>query len=118
IVEREAKGIPGLVATVGRLNVDPGADNVIAASARASLDLRHATDTIRRQTFGRLLTCAEQVASRRGLRLTTEPRLDQPSVAMNETFVGMLDRAAENSGYPIHRMSSGAGHDAMIMARR
>ena len=33
-------------------------------------------------------------------------------------MVSMLDRALEQSGFPAHRMASGAGHDAMILARR
>ena len=43
----EALAIAGLVATVGRLDVSPGADNVIAGSAQASLDARHADDAVR-----------------------------------------------------------------------
>ena len=48
--------------------------------------------------------------------MTCEPRLDQPSVAMDPAIAAMLDRALEQSGAPAHRMSSGAGHDAMVLA--
>src|SRR6185369_3014432 len=46
-VEREAVNSAGLVATVGKIEVLPGATNVIAGEARASLDVRHAWDEIR-----------------------------------------------------------------------
>jgi allantoate deiminase len=118
IVEREAKTVPGLVATVGRLDLQPGAANVIPAQARASLDVRHASDAARLQAVERLLGCAQQCAARRGLAVTTEPRLDQPAMAMDEALVRMTERAVSASGHTVHRMSSGAGHDAMIMARR
>jgi allantoate deiminase len=37
---------------------------------------------------------------------------------MDSSIAAMLDRAVERAGYPAHRMASGAGHDAMILAPR
>ena len=37
---------------------------------------------------------------------------------MDTSLTGSLERAVANSGYPVHRMISGAGHDAMIVAKR
>jgi len=116
-VEREAKAVPGLVATVGSLDVSPGAANVIAGRVSATLDVRHAKDAARLPLVDRLLGCARQCGTRRGLALTINPRLDQPVVAMDETLIRMLERAVAASGQAVHRMASGAGHDAMIMAR-
>jgi allantoate deiminase len=109
-VEREACASSGLVATVGRLDVSPGADNVIAGSARMSLDVRHASDAVRHDAVSRLVDCAQQIAARRNLTVRWEPRLDQPAVAMDPSMMSLFP--------PLHRMTSGAGHDAMIMARR
>jgi len=109
-VEREAQAAPGLVATVGNLNVLPGAGNVIAGTVKASLDVRHADDAVRHEAMNRLADCAQQIAARRGLTVRWEPRLDQPAVAMDEDLMNLFP--------PAHRMTSGAGHDAMIMARR
>ncbi len=109
-VEREARATSGLVATVGRIEVSPGADNVIAGSARASLDVRHADDAVRRDAVSGLVDCAQHIAERRGLAVRWEPRLDQPAVVMDPSLMNLFP--------PMHRMTSGAGHDAMIMARR
>src|SRR5262249_45214351 len=46
-VEQEARAIPGLVATSGQLQVEPGAVNVIPGVARLSLDVRHSDDSVR-----------------------------------------------------------------------
>jgi allantoate deiminase len=116
-VEREARAVPGAVATVGRVNVSPGASNVIPSIVTASLDIRHASDDVRRDLATLLLRCAEQIAAARCLTVSWEQRLDQPAVAMDPTLVGMLERAVASTGRPIHRMASGAGHDAMIVAR-
>ena len=48
-VERLALDTPGLVATVGDLRTYPGAGNIVAGQLRASLDVRHADDAVRRQ---------------------------------------------------------------------
>jgi len=117
-VESEAQATRGLVATVGRLQVQPGAGNVIAGSALASLDVRHADDAIRKQAVATLLGCANEIAVRRGLSVSWESRLDQASVAMDDALVETLTQSVRHAGYPVHRMVSGAGHDTMIMASR
>jgi allantoate deiminase len=115
-VEREALTATGLVATVGRIAIEPGAANVVPGRAVLSLDVRHSEDRTRSSAVERLLQAAKEIANRRGLKLTWEPRLDQPSVAMDADVVAMLEFALEQPGVPAHRMSSGAGHDAMILA--
>jgi len=117
-VEREARAIPGSVATVGRLNVSPGAGNIIPGVASASLDIRHADDAVRHGLGARLLRCAEQIAAARCLTISWDQRLDQAAVAMDSILTQVLERAVVLSGLPVHRMPSGAGHDAMIVARR
>jgi allantoate deiminase len=117
-VEREALSTPGLVATVGTIEVEPGAGNVIAGRSTLSLDVRHPADQMRKAAFERLVNAAEQIAEQRGLQMQSESRLDQSSVPMDQTLASMLDRAIEHAGFPAHRVTSGAGHDAMVVARR
>ena len=117
-VEREALATPGLVATVGRLDAEPGSANVIAGRVRALLDVRHANDQVRAQALARLEQSAREIGSRRGLNVRWDPYLDQPAVAMDSMLVSALGAAVSRSGVPVHRLSSGAGHDAMIMASR
>ena len=117
-VEREATTTSGLVATVGRIEVEPGAGNVIPGRATLSLDVRHPSDDMRKAALERLSKSADDIAASRGLHVTSEPRLDQDSVPMNPKIASMLDRAVEKAGFPAHRMTSGAGHDAMVVAGR
>ena len=116
-VEREARSTEALVATVGRCEAEPGAGNVIAGLVRASLDVRHRDDATRAQAVSRLLRCAEQIAERRGLSVSIERLLDQPAVAMDDDLTAFLERAAGHVGHEAFRMTSGAGHDAMIVAK-
>ena len=115
-VERDAAATPGLVATVGRIQVEPGATNVIPGRCRASLDLRHADDARRSDARDRLRAAALEIATRRGLSVDWESRLEQPAVKMSEALVAALSRAVERTGATPTTLASGAGHDAMILA--
>ena len=117
-VERESRTVADLVATIGRIEARPGAGNVIPGDVTLSLDVRHSKDEIRQNGVERFLSCARQIAARRRLTVSWNARLNQPSVAMDESLTAMLDRAVEYVGHSVHRMHSGAGHDSMIMARR
>jgi allantoate deiminase len=117
-VEREARATTGLVATVGRVSVEPGAGNVVPGVAAVSLDVRHPADAIRMAAVERLSAAAQSIAGGRGIALDWSTTLDQSSVSLDVPMASMLDRAIEQAGFPAHRMSSGAGHDAMVMASR
>jgi allantoate deiminase len=116
VVERLGLREPGLVATVGSIRVEPDATNVIPESARVSLDVRHSCDETRHSNVFEMLAAAQRICERRGLSLEIERRLDQAAVTLNAPLQEILSRSVQTSGYPVHRMTSGAGHDAMILA--
>jgi allantoate deiminase len=117
-VEALARNTDGLVATVGRLTVEPNAGNVVPGLAQASLDLRHADDAARVGAVEELVARAGATAAQRGLTLERTDRLDQPAVPMDVWLTGLLTDAMEAAGYAGKTMPSGAGHDAMVMAAR
>jgi allantoate deiminase len=118
LVEQEALSTSGLVATVGRLQAVPNVSNAINGRVLVSLDVRHVDDATRRQAVDRLRVAAEDVAARRGVEVRHESQLDQPTVPMAPALIEALTRAVAAVRLPVHRMTSGAGHDAMIVARR
>lgn len=117
-IEAIANERSGLVATVGRIEAIPGAANVIAGQCEASLDVRHPEDDVRAAAVTRMLERARQIASRRRLDVRWDVWLDQPSTAMSSGLIATLEHAVMRTGLPVHHMSSGAGHDAMVMAAR
>jgi allantoate deiminase len=115
-VEDYASTHSGLVATVGKVEAAPGAGNVIAGKVTASLDVRHADDSAREASVIAILKLAETAATRRGVHVTSSNQLEQPAVPLDSHLVTLLDKAATKAGFPARRMTSGAGHDAMILA--
>ena len=117
-VEAVARRTGGLVATVGRVTVEPNAGNVVPGLVQVSLEVRHAHDETRGSFVEELVTRARAIATSRGLTIERTDRLDQPAVPMDERLTSFLIDAIEAAGYPVKTMPSGAGHDAMVMAAR
>jgi allantoate deiminase len=117
-VERLALETPGLVATVGDLRTHPGAGNVVAGQLRASLDVRHANDTVRHSAADNLLGRAASIAKRRDLTVASNMLMDQPAVVMDAGMCALAMDAIRGIGITPLSMVSGAGHDAMILAER
>jgi allantoate deiminase len=115
-VEDYASTHSGLVATVGKVEAAPGAGNVIAGHVTASLDVRHADDSARESSVIAILQLAETAATRRGVHVTYSKQLEQPAVPLDPHLTTLLNKAATQAGFPGRRMTSGAGHDAMILA--
>jgi allantoate deiminase len=84
----------------------------------ASLDVRHVSEDARVTAVETLRWTAHQIGARRELGVQFETHLDQPSVGMNPALMAAIERAVAAQGLPIHRLASGAGHDAMILAGR
>src|ERR1700736_1780154 len=115
-VERVAKREKGLVATVGRIAATPNAPNVVAGQVRLSLDVRHKSNDVRARAAEFLAVQAEEIAHRRGLKVERKVLLNQPAVSMDPFLMDQIEQAAGKAGCKKHRMVSGAGHDAMILA--
>jgi allantoate deiminase len=75
-----------------------------------SLDVRDACDQVREAAVEKLIAGAYRIAATRGLAVNVSRRATQSTVRMDPALSDVL----ASSG--MHRMSSGAGHDAMIVA--
>jgi allantoate deiminase len=118
-VERYANATEGLVATVGKVESSSGAGNVIAGRFTATLDVRHAKDAVRHAAVAHFLDYAQAAAAKRDVTVAHSTSIDQPAVPMGSELSALLGTAiARSTGREPRFMTSGAGHDAMIVARR
>jgi allantoate deiminase len=114
--ETITKRFENAVATVGQITAEPGGVNVIPGMVKCSLDVRHAEDSVRTALVQAIFDEARAVASRRGLRAETTQYHEQPAVQLDVDVVALTERAVGQAGYTTIRMTSGAGHDAMVIA--
>ncbi len=115
-VEAIARRFENGVATVGQVTAEPGGVNVIPGVVRCSLDVRHAEDAVRNAMVQAIFDEAHAVAARRGLRVEAGQYHEHPAVRLDAGLVALAQRAAGHAGYGTIRMTSGAGHDAMVIA--
>jgi allantoate deiminase len=115
-IERHARAVDGLRATAGSVTVAPGAVNVVAGMARVTLDVRHPQDQVRQEATAALLDQAAAIADRRRVILHIEQSQAHGAVPTDPRLTGLLAESVAAAGYPVHRMVSGAGHDATVMA--
>ena len=115
-VEAVARRRQGTVATVGMIEVDPGARNVIPGAARMTLDVRHTSNAVRREAIADLRAEAQRIAASREVELDWDARGETAAVPTSPDLADRLADAIEATGHAPERLPSGAGHDAVAMA--
>ncbi len=105
-----------LVATVGRLTVQPGAANVVPGEVTLSLDVRHADDAVRLRASKVLIDIAGKIAHQRGIAVTTTQVSENGTVQCSQHLTSVLAQAVRELGHTGIQLASGAGHDAVEMA--
>jgi allantoate deiminase len=115
-VERCAQGRRDVVATVGQIDVQPGAVNVIPGAVRFTIDVRAPDDADRLAAMAEMTAALEGIARGRGVELTLERTHDAAAVRCDGELMARLETAIRRHGLPARRLPSGAGHDAMAMA--
>ena len=111
--ETSASAGNALVATVGQLDVPNGSINVVPGRCRFSLDLRAPDDVRRDALVAEVRQAAERIAERRRVALRLERTLLASAAPSDPAWQARWERAVAALGLPLHRMPSGAGHDAM-----
>jgi hydantoinase/carbamoylase family amidase len=117
-LERIARESPSgtTVGTVGVLRVRPGAINFVPGEVELDVDVRDSDLAAREAVVSGLLDAAREIAGRRGLELAVEPIVEDTPVRCDDAVVAAAEAACEELGLPFRRMTSGAYHDAMILA--
>ncbi len=105
------------VATVGTLHLEPGAINVIPGRANLTVDLRDPDETRLRAAEDELARFLAALAAEERVRVEVERLARFAPVAFDAGLVGRIETAARQRALKLRRMTSGAGHDAQMMAR-
>lgn len=109
---------PDIVATVGTLQCEPGAVNVIPGAVSLTLDIRSPQDEARDALLQRLLHQAEVIAARRGVGFSHEIFYTIAATPCDEALRAQLSDAVREVQGRTMLLPSGAGHDAIAIAER
>jgi len=107
----------GVTATVGKLDVTPGASNVIPGQAIMTLDVRHQSDVRRFAAVKSLHAKARAIAKRRGLKLVWQLVQENGAVNCDKTLTQIFSKCVANRGLKVLQLPSGAGHDAVVLSK-
>jgi allantoate deiminase len=116
-VERIGGSLPDVVATVGRISALPGAQNVIPGRVAFTIDMRCPSDAVRDRAHAALMPALHEVARRRGVEVDVDTYQLNAATALDPLVIDAVSEAIAACGQEPLRLPSGAGHDAMIMAR-
>ncbi|MDN8008139.1 Zn-dependent hydrolase [Burkholderia multivorans] len=105
------------LATIGMLRIEPNVINVIPRKAVLTVDLRDPDEQRLQQAEQRLADHLEQLAAREGVQISTERLARFEPVVFDAALVDAIEKAAARRGFSYRRMTSGAGHDAQMIAR-
>jgi N-carbamoyl-L-amino-acid hydrolase len=112
-VEQRARADGDSVGTVGLLNVPNGSINVVPGRCQFSLDLRAPSNAQRDALEREVLTALERICSERGVHHQRTETLRASAAPSAPAWQQRWEAALTALGVPLHRMPSGAGHDAM-----
>ena len=103
--------------TVGMVQVFPNSRNVIPGRVKFSIDLRNSTDELVDAMAAEVKAYADKVAQEHGVQVHLELVSSYPAQLFHPDCVEAVGRAAAKLGYSHMPAVSGAGHDAVYMAK-
>ena len=103
--------------TVGMVQVFPNSRNVIPGRVKFSIDLRNVTDDLLNTMHGEIEAFVERTRRATGLAVELERVSYYPPCPFHPDCVGAVRAATERLGYSTMDVVSGAGHDAIYVAR-
>ena len=108
---------PLAVSTVGLITVKPNSRNVIPGSVFFTVDLRHPDDNVLLQMDRELRERVDNIARETDVQAKLVNNWNVASMEFNEECINHVRNAAEALGYHHRDLISGAGHDAIYIAR-
>jgi beta-ureidopropionase / N-carbamoyl-L-amino-acid hydrolase len=112
-VEQRASSDADSVGTVGMLQVPNGSINVVPGCCNFTLDLRAPQDAQRDRLEADVLAALKTIFQRRGVQYRMTQTMRANAAPSSPTWQTRWEKAVSALGVPLHRMPSGAGHDAM-----
>lgn len=114
---RELAGNGTTLATIGSMRFEPNVINVIPRLAKFTVDLRDPDENRLKDAENKLKEFLAELSEKEGVEISTERLVRFEPVPFNQDIVSQIIDSAERFGLSWRRMTSGAGHDAQMIAR-
>jgi hydantoinase/carbamoylase family amidase len=115
-LREEARDRDDMTANVGVISAEPGGFNVVPGAAEITIDVRSPTPEGFAHLEPFVRETLERIAAEEELGLEIRETHRKQPVALDLALQDVLEAAAHAEGATTHRMPSGAGHDAMVLA--
>ena len=106
-----------VVGTVGAMKIEPGVINAIPGKAELSIDIRSITSKAKERVARLVVKRAREIAAKRDIAVEILPIRSEEPVPLDEYLLSLIQEICEDKNIPYEIMPSGAGHDAMQMAK-
>jgi hydantoinase/carbamoylase family amidase len=106
-----------VVGTVGAIKIEPGVINAVPGTAELAVDIRSITATAKRRVVRLVEGKIREIARRRKIPVQLLPIREEEPVPLDKRLVDLLKDCCEKRKVAYEIMPSGAGHDAMQMAK-
>lgn len=116
-VEKSAlKAGHATVATVGEMEVKPGAANIVPGEVEFSVDIRSKKAELVEQVKDDILSILAEEEKNYAVEWEINELLSVDPIPLSEEILELFIESAEENDFSYKKMISGAGHDAMVMA--
>lgn len=106
----------GTVATVGTLNIHPGAANIVPGEVKFTVDIRSKKAECIEEVREKIEASIKDISKIKGVEYSIRDMIKVPPIKLAEDIIGKLNKYSDELGFKKETMLSGAGHDAMVMA--
>jgi N-carbamoyl-L-amino-acid hydrolase len=106
-----------VVGTVGMMTIKPNAMNVVPGNVEMGIDIRGISFKTKSEASHLVIDKANEIAKRRRLDVDVSVLREEEPVELDADMISLLEEVCKSMGVPYMLMTSGAGHDAMNMAK-
>lgn len=112
-----AFSVPDTVATVGRIQVEPNIVNAVPGKVTLWIDIRNPANAQVQKVKDLAIAMIEEISQSQGVESEVNQRWLAETTYFDTAAVSAVESSTKSLGFSYQRMMSGAGHDAMYMAR-
>ncbi|GAA0176683.1 M20 family metallo-hydrolase [Clostridium sediminicola] len=116
-IEKKALENSDLVATVGKIEVSPGAINVVPAKTTFTIDIRSGVENNIVQAVEEISTYIKSICEKRNLQHSIEYITGDAPCECNKKMIDLIGKSIEQLGLDVYHLNSGAGHDAQELSK-